>query len=211
MKKNNYEIQCEKTVAEVVNLDHMRIADRFNLEYDDDYLYLNYIGYKYRVGRNKAVIERINEDMTYKNAEFNEVMSILDLFEYSKDTPEAALFLTGNFVTPHGLKGTISGGNTNKHSDLFYRYAKKFSSDIDGMMKACEKLGGKKVNTGDVGYIINIFKDISIMIVFYDKDCDFDEELKFFWDENILSFVHYETTFYIAHNVFDNICEIMDK
>ena len=48
------------------------------------------------------------------------------------------------------------------------------------------------------------------MFVFYDRDSDFEPEIKIFWDENVLNYVHYETTYFMIIYLFDKICELME-
>ena len=95
------------------------------------------------------------------------------------------------------------------HTDLFGEHAKRFSGKIDKLKKACEILKGRKINQGDVGYIIDIFDFLPVMFIFYDQDSEFPAEIKLLWDENILNFMHYETTFYVANQLFDRLEELI--
>ena len=90
-------------------------------------------------------------------------------------------------------------------------YSKSFSflPKIDKLKKACEILKGRKINQGDVGYIIDIFDFLPVMFIFYDQDSEFPAEIKLLWDENILNFMHYETTFYVANQLFDILEELI--
>ena len=213
--KSNYAIQSKNAKVKFIEFDHMELAKKFDLEYDNDYLYIYFVGAKYRLGMKSGVIQRIEENLEdnnlkYIDAEYNEVMSILDLFDYSKDMPKEHLKLSGNFVSPKDLKGVVNGGFVGGGSKIFSKYADKFSQNIEKLEKACEKLGGKKINSGDVGYIIDIFKCLPFMFVFYDRDSDFESEIKIFWDENVLNYVHYETTYFMIIYLFDKICELME-
>ena len=67
----------------------------------------------------------------------------------------------------------------------------------------------RKINQGDVGYIIDIFDFLPVMFIFYDQDSEFPAEIKLLWDENILNFMHYETTFYVANQLFDRLEELI--
>ncbi len=58
-----------------------------------------------------------------------------------------------------------------------------------------------------VGYIINLFEFLPVMIIFYEEDCDFPAEFKILWDENTLDYMHYETTFYAVQHLFERIEE----
>ena len=213
--KSNYKVQSENAKLKFIEFDHIKLAEKFDLEYDREYLYIYFVGANYRLGMKNGVIQRIesnseDNNLKYIDAEYNEVMSILDLFDYSKDVPKGQLKLSGNFVAPNALKGVVKGGFAGGGSNMFSKYADKFSQNIEKLEKACEKLGGKKINSGDVGYIIDIFKCLPFMFVFYDRDSDFEPEIKIFWDENVLDYVHYETTYFMIIYLFDKICELME-
>ena len=203
--KSNYEIQAEKSKLELIKWDHGKIAKKFNLEYDENYLYIYFLKQKYRLNKTTGDIEKTYDEVNYNSAKYNEVMTILDLLSYSKDN----LQLSGNWMNVTNLKGTLQTGRVTNHNDLFFPYAKKFSSRIDDLKKACEKLDGKAIEKGDVGYIINLFEFLPVMIIFYEEDCDFPAEFKILWDENTLDYMHYETTFYAVVHLFERIEELI--
>ena len=160
---------------------------------------------KYRLNKATGDIEKTYDEVNYIGAKYNEVMTILDLLSYSKDN----LQLSGNWMNVTSLKGTLQTGTVTNHNDLFFLYAKRFSSRIEDLKKACEKLDGKVVETGDVGYIINLFEFLPVMLIFYEEDCDFPAEFKILWDENTLDYMHYETTFYAVQHLFERIEELI--
>lgn len=203
--KSNYEIQAEKSKLEFIKWDHIKIAKKFNLEYDENYLYIYFLKQKYRLNKSTGNIEKTYDEVNYIGAKHNEVMTILDLLSYSKDN----LQLSGNWTNVTSLKGTVQTGSIINHNDLFFSYANKFSGRINDFKKACEKLDAKEVKKGDVGYIIDLFEKLPLMVIFYEKDCDFPAEFKILWDENILDYMHYETTFYAVLHLFDRIEELI--
>lgn len=203
--KSNYEIQAEKAKLEFIKWNHEKIAKKFNLEYDDNYLYIYFFCQKYRLNKTNGNIEKAHDEENYIEAKHNEVMTILDLFSYSKDN----LQLSGNWVNVTNLKGTVQTGSITNHNNLFTPYVSKFSSKINNFKKACENLGGKKVEKGDIGYIIDVFEFLPLMFIFYEEDFDFPAEFKIFWDENILDYMHYETTFYATFHLLKRIEELM--
>lgn len=93
--KSNYDIQAEKAQLEFPKWDHKAIADKFNLIYDKEYLYINFINQKYRINGETGLVEKSIDDILYDSkAGFNEIMSIFDLFSYSK----AQLELSGEWI-----------------------------------------------------------------------------------------------------------------
>lgn len=207
IKKTNYEIQAEKAVLEFPKWDHEKIAKKFDLKYDEDYLYINFLSQEYRLNRHTGSIEKPDKDNIYINANYNEVMSILDLFDYSKDN----LKLSGKWSTPNSLKGTINGGHVDSNSTMFLKYENFFSGNIELLKKACEKLNGREIPEGDVGYIIDVFDCLPVKFIFYDEDCDFPPEIKILWDENVLDYMHFETTFFVISHLFERLKEIITE
>ena len=62
-----------------------------------------------------------------------------------------------------------------------------------------------------MGYIIDIFDYIKVMFVYYDEDSDFESEIKVLWTDNILKFVHYETTYYMLEYLFEKMLKIIEE
>ena len=62
-----------------------------------------------------------------------------------------------------------------------------------------------------MGYIIDIFDYIKVMFVYYDGDSDFESEIKVLWTDNILKFVHYETTYYMLEYLFEKMLKIIEE
>lgn len=204
--KSNYDMQAEKCKLEFIKMDHQKIAEKFNLQSDKNYLYIYFFNQKYRLNKANGNIEKTYDELNYLPAKFNEIMTLLDLFTYSKDN----LHLSGKWTNVTNLKGVIRTGSKVTHTDLFEPHAKKFSSKINNLIEACEKLNGRKVNMGDVGYIIDIFEFLPITFIFYEEDSEFPAECKILWDENILDYMHYETTFYVVNHLFDRLEELMN-
>ena len=48
-KKSNYEIQAENAILSFPQWDHEKIAKKFNLNLDKDYLYIKFIGQNYQL------------------------------------------------------------------------------------------------------------------------------------------------------------------
>ena len=204
--KSNYDIQADKCKLEFIKMDHKKIAKKFNLKYDEDYLYIYFFNTKYRLNKKTGHIEKTYDNSNYIPAKFNEIMTLLDVFAYSKED----LSLSGKWINVTNLKEVFRTGGTVTHTDLFAASSKKFSGKTDQLIKACEKLKGRKISQGDVGYIIDIFDFLPIMFIFYDEDSEFPAECKFLWDEKILNFMHYETTFYVVNYLFERLEELIE-
>ncbi|RBP57399.1 uncharacterized protein DUF3786 [Alkalibaculum bacchi] len=207
--KSNYDIQAEKAQLEFPKWNHKAIADKFNLIYDKEYLYINFINQKHRINRETGLVEKSIDGILYHSkAGFNEIMSIFDLFSYSK----AQLELSGEWINMQSLGASLGAtGHSGRAvgSDLFAPFSKYFSGKCSELAKACVQLGGEEVAYTDVSYIINVFDLLPVMVQFWDCDDEFSGEIKIFWDKNILDYVHFETTFFIAFHLLQRIKEAM--
>ena len=63
---------------------------------------------------------------------------------------------------------------------------------------------------GDVSYCLYPFDFLPMMLQFWNSDEEFPANLKIMWDENVLDYVRYETTFFIVSHMLSCIKERMD-
>jgi len=205
--KTNYQIQAEKALLEFPKWNHEDIANKFNLICDQQYLYIQFIGRPYRINRELGTVEKSRDGIVYDSeAGFNEIMSIFDLFHYSK----AELKLSGEWINVQSL-GVMGHSGKIIGNDLYAPFSKHFSGKCPELAKACMELGGEEEEGthADVSFIIKIFDFLPVMIRFWDSDDEFPAEIKIFWDKNILDYVHFETTFYIAFHLLRRIKKIV--
>ena len=50
---------------------------------------------------------------------------------------------------------------------------------------------------------------LSASVCFWEKDVDFPEKLMFYWDRNILLYMHYETVWFAASSIVRELKERM--
>ncbi len=133
---------------------------------------------------------RIAKD--WEKLDFSQTLSVLDYICDRKCTEKAH-----NVFCPVGsLPGIFVGG-----SGLMMAMpavASAIERSPDAFRTVCEKLGGRKTGQGDIGYRLPIFPDLFMELKFYFGDEEFSPQLTLLWDENSLSFVRYETLYYIA-------------
>jgi len=202
MRKMNYEIAVENAQKIFLEYDQEKIIEKFHVKHDDSYLYIGFVKREYRIGRKNGLVERFQYGTTgWEKAGFNEAMSIFDVLCWSKDN----CCLSGKFCKINNLKGTVKSAFLGEN--LYQDYADKFDLNLDKFMMACDRLGGRKANIGDISYYLDIFDFLPVILQFWKSDEEFPASLKMMWDENILDFVHYETSYYILNHVFDRICE----
>ncbi|MCD8242125.1 MAG: DUF3786 domain-containing protein, partial [Lachnospiraceae bacterium] len=85
MATSNYEITRDRTELRFLEYDQQKMIDKFQLEHDERYLYLEFVGRKYRIHRGTGRIEWSEDGFAHAvHANFNEVLSICDVLCDSK-------------------------------------------------------------------------------------------------------------------------------
>ena len=226
MRGSNYETTKKNSQKLFLNYDQQRMIEKFALEHDDEFLYIEFVARRYRIDRRSGNVEweedtrqtdaplakdcecdkqnqKKENSCIWHEAGFEEVLSIFDLLCYSKDD----CCLSGNYCGINNVKGAnlaAAPGN-----DMFAPAARAFDHCADRLAAACEALGGTKEKIGDVSYTLPVFSFLSIQLQFWESDDEFPPQLKFMWDENILQFMHFETTFYVTGHVTDRLRELL--
>ena len=206
MRQSNYEIMRDQMQTEFLKYDQMHMIRKFHLEYDEQYLYMKFVQRRYRISRNSGKVEWSEDEFIHTTAaDYNEAMSIFDVLCYSKDN----CHLSGRYNRINNLKGAVRSANPG--SNIYIHYEKFLDHKLDLMSRACEQLGGVKMGKGEVSYLLDIFDFLPMMIQFWESDEEFPASLQILWDENIIDYVHFETSFFIVDHVLRRICELVKK
>ncbi len=204
MASSNYDITRDNAERRFLNYNQENMIDKFHLEHDGQYLYIEFVGRDYRIDRNSGRTEWTTDGFTHaEHAGFNEVLAICDVLCDSKED----CYLSGQFVKVNDLKGTVRSSGLG--NDLYGKYADYFDGRLPELRKACETLGGEKQKIGDVSYLLHPFPFLPLMLQFWESDDEFPASLKFMWDENTLDFLRYETTYYVLGHVLERLKELM--
>ena len=187
-KRDNYRIALENTRALFLRYDSEEMARRFHLNADEKYLYLNFVSREYRIDRHTGAIECLNGE--WRPAEYEDGMTLYDILCDAKENAR----VSGRFENAWHRKNVSNSPN----GSLFENSADRFSGHCEALCAACERLNGRKISAGDVGYDIPLFQDLRLRLLFWDADDEFPASLNLQFDENILDFMRYETTFYAA-------------
>lgn len=140
------------------------------------------------------------QNTRWQEAQFNESMSIYDLLGYAQPTCHAS----GNMTNMKSLHMKIA--STAPSSNDFYRNARiKFVQNPHALQAAIRQLGGIPLDKADIAARFPVFDDLTMELHFWMPDEDFDASLQFFWDENVLQYMHYETVWYANNFLIDEI------
>lgn len=206
MTITNYDLMRNQMRGEFIKYNQAKMIQKYSLENDEYYLYLDFTLRHYRINRSSGVVEWSEDHFeNCVEANYNESMTIYDVLCYSKDN----CCLSGNYCPVNMLKGTVisaaPGGN------MFQKSADSFNGKLKELKAACSILGENVDMKGDVAAKLYPFSFLPIIIQFWEADDEFSANLKFMVDENIMEYMHYETIYFMMGHVVDRIKEIMNK
>lgn len=204
---SNYEITKQKAQKAFLKYDQEKMIDKFSLEAQTAYLYLTFLGHRYRIDRKTGYLEWSEDDfVNCIEADFNEAMTIYDLLCDSKELCCAS----GEYVRLKSLSG-LQSGSKRLGDGLLNGTEKIFDHKEAELSTVCERLGGVKAGLGDVAYEIPVFDFLKCRIQFWSSDEEFEAALHVFMDKNILQFLRYETIWYLQSHLLKRLQEEMNE
>ena len=188
-KRDNYQIQLNQAKQRFLTYDQAHIIEKCRLRYDEQYLYMTLLSQPYRLNRKTVNIQRLEDGTWIDGNSFAEVMTLLDwLCDCRTDR-----FTTGRFanIVTQGANFHRNLQETEKDPD-----AERFSANPERFCAACNALGGQPVTGADIAYQIEVLDGVQILVKLWHPDEDFPAKLVYLWEENVLRYIRYETTWY---------------
>lgn len=185
---DNYKIQMENAQKFFLRYDQEKLIRKFQLKNDENYLYLTMFSRPYRLSRHTGRLEQFRDGWQDANT-FGEVMTLLDILCDSKEERH----LTGRWVSTQHFGKHIHTGLLELEEDPL---ATAFDKASDSFAGACKALGGYPIPGGDEAYAVEVMDGLKIGILFWYADDEFPAQLRFYWDENALMYIKYETMHY---------------
>ena len=216
---DNYELSRDRAEQYFLQFDQEEIIRTHHLEADARWIYTTFLQDRYRIDRETGHMQKSRDGfVTAEDAGHGDTLTIFDFLCHNmtvhgaaeaKAANRAACTLSGRWAPVNSLKGrpkTVGVG-----SGLFESHSAIFDADQEGFAAACEVLGGERMPLGDIGYKIPVWGEVAVLIKFYSADDEFPAQTTVLFDENLLSFIFYETVFYMAMLVLERIEEEMRK
>ena len=184
--------------------DQQKSIDRFGLEHDDGFLYVDYLSDSFRVDRETSSVDIRDEDgeWTWFKDPYS-AMVIYDMLCHFQDG-EGDDSLSGEFCPTQSLTSLAMASSLVKNE---HRYD-VLMGHTDELASGCERLGGvlqPQKARADITYTIPIFKWFNVIFQFWDGDEEFAPKAMFLWDRNSLSFMHFETLYYVMSDVMTKL------
>lgn len=188
----NRDAMSEESRKQFLLGNHNLFIRKYKLDADDGFLYIRVLNHIYKINRNNGIITEKDSD---RQPAHDVMMAIYDLFNYHSDE-ETLPSLYGIWKSVADLGG-ILGANHAKR--LFNESViAPFAGKAQKLREACLALGGTEASDGDVSFIIPIFDFFPVWFKFWDADDEFPADIRFLWDQNSESFLHYEIVFYLT-------------
>ena len=173
------------------------------LRADGEYFYFPLLGREYRIRRADGGAELARDGEKLRDADFNEALSLYDIL-----SRPAQARLSGRFV----LMASLSRLHTSEFSGGFFRaQTAAFARDYGRWAAACDALGRRVPGNGADNWEFALWPSFPLRLSYDPADEDFPAQLRLYWDENTLQFVHYETTYYLAGILFARLREEAEK
>ena len=187
-RQSNYDQVIENWRLKFLEMDQEELIRKFQLEADEEFLYIIYFSKRFRIDRKTGFI---TEDG--KNPGFDTVMNIYNTFYYSAAHPVAS----GNLVAFRQVKKVYPFEAAYRRT-IISRLQELFAGKTEELRKACEALGGTLLPQGDVGYVLPVFPFLNIAVLFWDKDEEFEAQANMLFDSEITEFMHEENVVCVA-------------
>ena len=187
-RQSNYDQVIENWRLKFLEMDQEELIRKFQLEADEEFLYIIYFSKRFRIDRKTGFI---TEDG--KSPGFDTVMNIYNTFYYSAAHPVAS----GNLVAFRQVKRVYPFEAAYRRT-IISRLQELFSGKTEELRKACEALGGTLLPQGDVGYVLPVFPFLNIAVLFWDKDEEFEAQANMLFDSEITEVMHEENVVCVA-------------
>ena len=200
---SNHEITKRRVMSGIGEYDIPKAIRQFGLFSDMRYLYVDFMTRHYRINQKSGATEWSDDQLygaagsvSVHEASFNEVLTIFDILFYSKEDAS----LCGEYTVMQNLS-RVQTTASYAGKGAFHKYEEFWDPQPEKLAAACERLGGVPAGKGDVSYRIPIFQSIDMILRFWQSDEDFPASLQFLFDQNLLQFMHYETTWYVVSHL----------
>ena len=184
-RQSNYDQVIENWRLKFLEMDQEELIRKFQLEADEEFLYIIYFSKRFRIDRKNGFI---TEDG--KSPGFDTVMNIYNTFYYSAAHPVAS----GNLVAFRQVKRVYPFEAAYRRT-IISRLQELFAGKTEELRKACE---GTLLPQGDVGYVLPVFPFLNIAVLFWDKDEEFEAQANMLFDSEITEFMHEENVVCVA-------------
>lgn len=185
----NYQIQAGQAKQKFLGYDQGKLIRKFDLRFDEEYLYVNMLCKLYRISRTTGDMEFREGEVWRDGNSHAEVMTLLDLLCDSRENR----WISGRWKNMQSF-GLMF--HQNLLEDARDPLAERFDREPERLHRVCAALGAEKIPGGDYGYGVELFDGLKIGILFWHGDEEFAPRIRYLWDENANMYIRYETMYF---------------
>jgi hypothetical protein len=203
---SNYDLQVDIGRKIFLEYDQERLIRKFSLQWDESWIYLTYMNIPCRLHRATGRIDEMAAAQWIECRNFSTVMTIYDLLCHHKGDTAPGLFHQWCTVGTFVVTGVTDTGTFTKKA------AAKFDGHLEELKAACDKLGGiqeKRMAGADITCRIPVTHFFPVLLQFWEGDDEFPAKLQLMWDRNAISFLHFETTFYLQGDLIERLIDLL--
>ena len=198
-KRSNYEATKHQMQQQFLTHDLTAVAAEWELDQTPDALLLTFLGTDYAIDRLTGAVT-FDDGGVRREADFNVCMTIFDILTRPRAHAAGEYMPIGSFSDVH-TSAVLAGS-------FFDRSAKKLEGRCDALAEICRKLGGEAWEKGDVSYRLPVFRDLRVIVQFWDADEEFGTQLNFYCDQNLLCYMHYETMMFMLSHLAQKLAAL---
>lgn len=142
-----------------------------------------------------AATPNVSTETTWSEAQFNEAMTIYDLLGYAQPSCHASKTMI-NMKSLHTKIAATAPRPSSIYTAQEARLAALEAQKSGILAQAARALGGTPLDKADASAQFTVINDLGMQIQLWLPDEDFPASLQFFWDKNVLQYMHYETVWY---------------
>lgn len=197
---DNYALQAAAARAHFLSYDQSALIRKFSLRADSAYLYMDFLALPYRLNRTTGDLEKLQNGQWCSGNSHSEVMTLLDILCDSREDR----FLSGKWQSMEHFSRTF---HRSLLEDRPTPEALLFDREPERLHRGCQALGGIPAGKADIGYRVELFGGLPILVELWHSDEEFPPQLRFLWDENSLMYLRYETMWYAVDLLTQRILE----
>ena len=200
-KKSNFEQMAENSRHMFLEYDKDLLAGKYGTAYDNEYLYITFLGDQFRIDRSTGFAAKKNALLSdWIPACAPETMIFYDIFCCGQTDAKAA----AEYVNHNSLVLQLAAAS-NPGEGQYSSYVSLFAGNAEKLKAACARLGGIPLPKGDVCSELELFDFMKIRFQFWEEDDEFPASIVLYMDTNILKFMHFETTWYVSGRLLSRI------
>jgi hypothetical protein len=90
------------------------------------------------------------------------------------------------------------------------RVCRRFGGDLEGMRAACEALGGREVDQGDLGMVVNTFPRLPLLFIIWLGDEEFEPNARILFDVSATNYLNAFELRMLCGEVVNRLTRIAD-